>query len=93
MMPAQRYDRLVFIFLRFEVLRYSNDRISVSLQVANRQYAVAHIRGLEPSFDRHPALRLISQGDQIATYNLQRSASRSSFSETPATVIYREPKS
>ena len=76
-----------------EIRELGNGRISVSLQVANRQYAVAHIRGLGPSLDRHPALQLISQGDQIAAYSLQRSASLSSFSETPATVIYREQKS
>lgn len=72
-----------------EIRQLGNGRIGASLQVTNRPYTVAHIRGLEPSPDRHPALQLIKQGDRIAVYNLQGSASAISFSETPITVIYQ----
>jgi hypothetical protein len=40
MMPAQRSDRLVFIFLRFEVLRYNILLAADSLYVASAWRAV-----------------------------------------------------
>lgn len=72
-----------------EMRKLGNGRMSMDLQVNSRAYETAHIRGLSPSPERHPALEFISNGDLIAFYNLRLSASPNSFSEASQTVIYQ----
>lgn len=72
-----------------DIRKLGNGRISISLQVTDRSYTIAHIRGLNPNPERHPALQFLKDGDRVAIYNLQGDAVRGSLSETPSTVIYK----
>jgi hypothetical protein len=71
-----------------EVRKLGNGRTNIGLQVKNRPYTVAQIRGLNSDPGRHPALQVIRVGDQVALYNL-RGSTAGSYSETSSTVIYR----
>lgn len=68
-----------------------NGRLSLSLNVTNRPYPNVRIRGITPDPNRHPALQVIQEGDQIAVYNLRGSSAANVYSETLPTVIYKIP--
>lgn len=57
------------------------------LRVVTRDGA-ANIPGLSPN-GRHPALRAMAAGDDVAVFNLGRSKSNDSYNETPLTTIYK----
>lgn len=48
-----------------------------------------YIRGLSSDQQRHPALELLVAGDNAAAFNLRWGGSEASFSEGPATTIYK----
>lgn len=65
-----------------------NGRINLTLKVEHRSYTQSIIRGLSPCSNRHPALELINEGDQVGVYNLQGNLSTGLFIESPLTTIY-----
>ena len=66
-----------------------NGRPSLSLQVENRSYSQAHIRGFEQTLES-PAAGNIREGDKIAIYNLKSSrSSPEMYTEGLQTVVYQ----
>ncbi len=74
-----------------EVRRLGNGRWSLRLNLSGRVYASARIRSLSPDTERHPALQIIRDGDNVAFYNLKPTASPGTFNEGPSTVLYQIP--
>ena len=50
------------------------------------------VRGLTGTSDRHPALKFIREGEQVAIYNLKGNAELGELRETMSTVVYLEAK-
>jgi RecB family exonuclease len=75
-----------------EVRQLANGRLTLSLRSENRGPAVIHVRGLDPSVERHPALDFIHEGDPIAVYSLNSTGSPEVFSEASQTVLYGNRK-
>jgi len=75
-----------------EIRKLGNGRMSMDVQVTSRAYETAHVRGLNPGPERHPALEFIGDGDVVGIYNLRLSASPNSFSEASQTVLYQVSK-
>jgi hypothetical protein len=62
-----------------------NGRLLISLDEGG---TVKHIRGIDPSPERHPALARPASNELIAAYNLRSAGSTTSFKEGPFTIFY-----
>ena len=59
------------------------------LLVLDSEGTTVHIRGVDPSAERHPALTRMTVGDPLAGFNLRPEGNRASFVEGSFTVFYR----
>lgn len=75
-----------------EVKLLGNQKFALAVKNSSRPERPIRIRGLASTSDRHPALRFIREGDQIAVYNLKGQIERGEYVETLSTVIYQLPE-
>jgi hypothetical protein len=66
-----------------------NGRLSLAL---DSEESTLHVRGIQCSAERHPALSSLNPGDMIAGFNLKQTASPTSFEEGPLSVFYQIPE-
>lgn len=74
----------------FKIL--GNKRLTLAVRMASPRAGSIRVRGLTGTNDRHPALKYIREGEQVAIYNLKGKVELGELRETMSTVIYLEPK-
>lgn len=73
-----------------DVVKQGDGRLTLALTGEDPAAGEVRVRGLSSDRRRHPALHGLGRGDQVALYNLARTASPRQLTETSMTVCYRE---
>lgn len=72
----------------FRLLR--NGRLTLSITAPNKKSI--RVRGLTATSERHPAISVIREGEDVAIFNLRGNTDRGDLSESQSTVIYLDSK-
>jgi RecB family exonuclease len=63
-----------------------NGRLTIAITRPNKK--TVRVRGLTGTSERHPAVTIIREGQEVAIFNLRGNKSRGDFSESQSTVMY-----
>jgi hypothetical protein len=63
----------------------------LTLAITERDKKTIRVRGLTATIERHPAVALLREGEDIAIFNLRGNTDRGDLTESQSTVIYLDP--
>jgi len=68
-----------------------NGRLTIAITEPDKK--TIRVRGLTATSERHPAVSLIREGDEVAIFNLRGNLDKGDLSESQSTVIYLDSRS